>query len=203
MSFWKDNPSKLEYLIKWYPHFGASKIAKEFGLTRQQVQQKALILGLRLLAQTERICYYCRKNKCRMNRGNRCHECMRPKWNEYTAKSVNKDPLIQRFKNCLAAAKKRAKQKNKDFDIDLNFLLELWKKQNGKCFYSGIDLKAHNYGEGYRHQDSISLDRINCHLGYTRDNVVLCSYYANLAKSELSKTEFLNMCKLIVEYNNV
>jgi hypothetical protein len=189
-----------DYINSWYPHFGGSKISVELGIPKNNITSYANRVGLKLLPQTERICYYCKKNKCQKRRGNRCNECMRPKWNEYTKRYVNNNPLEQRFKNCLCAAKKRAKQKNKEFDIDLDFLRFLWKKQDGLCYYSGLPMVAYNYGEGYRNINAMSIDRIDCKIGYIKTNVVLCSYYANVAKSELSIEEWLKLCQTILDH---
>ena len=83
-------------------------------------------------------------------------------------------------------------------DIDEAFLRELFAKQDGKCFYSGIsfqmdaDTKARRFG--------MSIDRIDSSKGYTRDNVVLAASIVNSMKNDLSLTDFMTVVQRIVDY---
>jgi len=82
----------------------------------------------------------------------------------------------------------QAKKHNKyDFDIDEQFILELYDKQNGKCFWFNVDLKPSNEAK-YPWQPS--LDRLDREKGYTKDNVVLACYSANIGRNICSKEMF-------------
>ena len=81
-------------------------------------------------------------------------------------------------------AKKHSKY---DFDIDEQFVLELYEKQNGKCFWFNVDLKPSNEAK-YPWQPS--LDRLDREKGYTRDNVVLACYTANIGRNTSNEATF-------------
>jgi len=46
---------------------------------------------------------------------------------------------------------------------------DLWKEQNGLCYYSGIPMKTKQFSSW-----QCSLERLNPSLGYTKENIVLC-----------------------------
>lgn len=54
------------------------------------------------------------------------------------------------------------------YDISFDNLKDLWKQQDGKCYYSGIPM---NYDI---HEWQVSLERLNDDLGYIKSNIVLC-----------------------------
>jgi hypothetical protein len=102
----------------------------------------------------------------------------KPCRNEQTKKSQNM--IKGRIKRLLNDAKNSTKKRelvpsrtnneliSNEFDIDFEFLLNLLKKQNGRCFYSNIIL---NYESG---KDwLVSLERMDPFRGYERNNVCL------------------------------
>lgn len=104
-------------------------------------------------------------------------------------------PLSFIYRNTLQSLKSRKKKnKNIEFDITREFLNELWDTQNGKCYYTGIEMIIIKEG---KHPQHPSLDRINSDKGYTKDNVVLCCQSINFAKHSYSKEEFINFLNLI------
>lgn len=95
----------------------------------------------------------------------------------------------------LNSAKDRAKVTNRSFDLTKEFLLELWKKQDGLCSLSGLSLdpSAAGNGTGNKGPFSISIDRIDSTLGYVQSNVRLLCTLANQAKSVWSDEVVLQM----------
>ena len=87
-------------------------------------------------------------------------------------------------KRCFLHAKKHSKY---DFDIDEQFVSDLYEKQNGKCFWFNVDLKPSNIAK-YPWQPS--LDRLDREKGYTRDNVVLACYTANIGRNTSDEATF-------------
>ena len=73
-------------------------------------------------------------------------------------------------------------------DIDAEFLQDLLKKQEGKCYWFGIPLNVekHNKNDFF----NPSVDRIDNNQGYTKDNIVLCSRMANYSRNNLTVEEF-------------
>lgn len=71
--------------------------------------------------------------------------------------------------------------------MDPDFIKSLFEKQNGKCYWFGIDMIP----SGVQHHPlKPSLDRIDNTRGYLRDNVVLTCQFANLGRGRLSAEVF-------------
>jgi hypothetical protein len=71
-------------------------------------------------------------------------------------------------------------------DISPEFILELFKKQNGLCYWFGIPMiPALN-----RDPASPTLDRLDANKGYTKDNVVLACYAANVGRNITNADRF-------------
>ena len=74
-------------------------------------------------------------------------------------------------------------------DFDAEFILDLYKKQDGKCAYFGITMCIHSAGK--RHVLNPSLDRIDNAKGYIKSNIVLCTLMANLARNDTIYDEWI------------
>jgi hypothetical protein len=83
------------------------------------------------------------------------------------------------------------------FDLSEDQLENLWIKQNGKCFYTGIKLILPNsYPESY-HKLSPSIDRIDSSKPYTISNIQIVHKQVNFMKQSMTHDEFIHFCKLI------
>jgi len=100
-----------------------------------------------------------------------------------------KECLETYFRYKTTQLKRKSKSKGLDFDLGKGFLYELYKKQNGKCFYTKMDI-IHN--EGIFQDNSITVDRIDPNKGYIMDNVVLSSFNVNSFKGMMNENEFKN-----------
>ena len=107
-------------------------------------------------------------------------------------KKYYKENLIRAKIN---GAKSRAKYKNLEFDIDVEYIEKLLIDQNNRCFYSNIEFN--NEIENI----SVSIDRIDSKKGYTKDNTRLVCSGVNLMKSDFVEEEFLGYIKSI--YSNL
>lgn len=114
----------------------------------------------------------------------------------YKKKSENRKNNLNTYLNYKTTnLKTKCKQKNLDFDLNNNFLYELYLKQNGKCYYTDIDI-VHNLG---CHQyNSISVDRLDPNKGYTKDNVVLASFSINSFKGMINVSEYKDFLNIII-----
>jgi hypothetical protein len=103
--------------------------------------------------------------------------------------------IIHSFKGILRKISSSEKRMKNGFDLDLEFLLELWNKQNQKCAISGIEMTTLK-GQGVYFCSNVSVDKINPNLGYIKSNIQLVCSWANSAKSNLSMKEFSKMIEL-------
>lgn len=98
-------------------------------------------------------------------------------------------------KALLFQAKHSSKIRNhSDLDIDEKWIEEKLIEQNNKCYWLGIDLittKVKN------HPQKISLDRLNCNIGYTKQNTVLSSIFANLGRKSTSEELMIDFIKTL------
>jgi hypothetical protein len=139
---------------------------------------------------TEKVCSHCQTNKSvdcyRKNitykdgYQNKCKKC------EYEICTDSRQAYIVKnwAKLLFLHAKKHSKY---DFEIDEQFVLDLYEKQNGKCFWFNVDLKPSNIAK-YPWQPS--LDRLDREKGYTKDNVVLACYSANIGRNTSDEATF-------------
>tara|TARA_Y100000389_G_scaffold21665_1_gene18587 strand:+ start:2822 stop:3994 length:1173 start_codon:yes stop_codon:yes gene_type:complete len=94
---------------------------------------------------------------------------------------------------CRTTARKR-KERGRiacgDFSITDEFIIELGKKQNNKCVYSGRELDWF-----INAPNKVSIDRINSSKGYVEDNVQLVCELANQAKNDMIHQNFLKFIR--------
>lgn len=93
-----------------------------------------------------------------------------------------------RNKNWVKALLQRVLNKDKECDLNHEYILKLFEKQKGKCFWFGFKMID---CLNDRHPLQPSLDRIDNNKGYTKDNVVLCCLAANYGKNSSSVEHFL------------
>jgi len=79
-----------------------------------------------------------------------------------------------------------------DFQICLEDLEKQWEVQNGKCYYSGIDMTM-----TINDPNKVSMDRLDSSIGYYPENIVLCTSRINLMKKDLTLSEFAETINLI------
>lgn len=124
-----------------------------------------------------------------------CKPCNSDRVNAYNKRRLSGDwaERLLSYVRSAYANKKRVKVRTwSASDITKDFLWELLRAQSGRCHWTGIALSLDS-GKPW----SISLDRLNCGGGYTRDNVVLCCKAANLARSDSSPDEMRAFIEMI------
>jgi hypothetical protein len=78
------------------------------------------------------------------------------------------------------------------------YIIELYKKQNGRCALTGIKLTlAQNSKEWKSRVQTASLDRIDPSKGYIEGNLQWTHKKVNQLKSNFSQEEFIDLCVLI------
>ena len=105
-------------------------------------------------------------------------------------------------KRLLASAKKRAKRKQLELNIDENYLKSIWPLDN-KCSILGTKFVV---GDGYMSPCSATIDRIDNNKGYIKGNIRIISAKVNSVKNNctLEELEFIlkNWEELEKERNN-
>ena len=109
-------------------------------------------------------------------------------------KKYRQSPFAQMF----YLTKKRSEEKNIPFDLDRDFIKELYKNMPKKCPVLGIDLKYSEItSKKYQTDNSPSLDRINPKKGYTKDNVIIMSNLANRIKTDATTDQIEKVWKFL------
>ena len=112
-----------------------------------------------------------------------CKECI----NERSAlyRTTLNGHLHEIFNHARRNAKVRTNNNREEagrFEIEFSDLEDLFKKQDGKCYYSGISM---NFD---RNEWKISLERKNPNLGYIKDNIALaCTEFNSISQWTLEK----------------
>lgn len=95
--------------------------------------------------------------------------------------------------------KKRAEIRKFDFDLTIEYMWELFLKQDKKCAYSGVSL-VFPARSGVGDDGTASLDRIDSSKGYIIGNVHWVHKWINFMKSDFLEEEFLQWCYLITDH---
>jgi hypothetical protein len=92
---------------------------------------------------------------------------------------------------------RRARSRNKGFNLTPQYLKQVWESQNGVCIYSGVTLIKGSTDKIYM----ASLDRIDSSRGYVPGNVQFVSTAVNYMKSTMSHEDTLRLCEFIALYH--
>jgi hypothetical protein len=94
---------------------------------------------------------------------------------------------------------KNSKKRNQKYDVDLEYISEMWKRQNGICPFTKqkLELRTHSNKEKAGPY-SASLDRIDNSKGYIRGNIRFVALIFNYARNIFSDNDVLEFCKKVV-----
>lgn len=143
-------------------------------------------------------CFVCEKQFEKENRKinktireNGVHCCSK-KCASINSSNIKKIPLSYNLNN----ARKLAKAKSLEFDLDLDYLQLLHKEQHGKCAISNVDLVL-KFARGTRKINQVSIDRIDNSKGYIKGNVQLVCLGINYLRNTFEISEVMNLLKEI------
>jgi len=92
---------------------------------------------------------------------------------------------------------RKAKQRFKECNLDLQYIKDLFEKQKGICVYSKVILEHPSYRESNNHINTASLDRIESSKGYVKGNVQFISIAMNHMKSNMTHKKTLELIDII------
>lgn len=111
--------------------------------------------------------------------------------------------LVKLFANLQYNTKSRAKDIL--IEITIDDIKELYKKQDGKCAISNIQMTHLAYQSDDPKQlnkNNLSIDRKDSKKGYTKTNIQLVCTIVNILKSDLNDNEMLLLLNDIYKHNN-
>ena len=113
-------------------------------------------------------------------------------------KKTNEKICITLFKKYKSNALKR----KLDFNLDIDYLWEIFTNQNKKCAITGVGIDMINATiNGNYHLQTASLDRIDSNKGYIVGNVQWVHKVINSLKSDFENDDFISLCYLVSSTN--
>lgn len=85
-----------------------------------------------------------------------------------------------------------ARVRNIKYDLAPQDLISIYKSQNGRCYFSGVEIVF-----GGRNKTTASLDRLDSNGHYNVNNCVWVHKTINLMKRKMSKDDFVKLCKSV------
>lgn len=143
----------------------------------------------------------CKKYHYRNNRDNRCPSC-KLRQNKKSRSNYSDEMRLNKILHYrLLAARGRSRMKRLPYNLDFDFLNELWNIQKGKCAVSGIDMTfTMDSGRTY---SNVSLDQIDPNKGYTKENVQLVCMAVNQLKSDFEIDVIYKICENILKWRKI
>lgn len=100
----------------------------------------------------------------------------------------------KQIKALLKRCKKRALKDSLLFDLDYDFIISLFQKQEGKCLLTNLTFDLDVPQGSFIRPFSMSIDKINVNIGYIKTNVRLVCSIVNFAIGEFGLENFDKMC---------
>jgi hypothetical protein len=92
----------------------------------------------------------------------------------------------------LLNARKSAIKRGNEFELEISDIVDMWNEQLNVCPYSGIVMTLES-GKF----NTVSVERIDSKIGYTKDNTILVCSAINRMKSDFEFNQFYDLCKSV------
>jgi len=94
---------------------------------------------------------------------------------------------------------KNSKKRKQDYNIDLEYLYQLWETQEGICPFTKqkLELRTHSYDSIKNKPYQASLDRIDNNKGYIKGNIRFVALMFNYARNRFSDEQVIDFCKQV------
>lgn len=130
-----------------------------------------------------------RPDMLRKNKTNNCGCIPGAQWQGYGELSMTYFHLI----------KKNASKRDLEFNVSIEYLWDLFIKQNKKCALTGLELVL---ARDFRKQvQSASIDRIDNNKGYVESNVWWVNKDINTLKTDFTLNRFIELCSMVSNFN--
>jgi hypothetical protein len=148
-----------------------------------------------------------------------CNKCKQTKTlTEFYKEKSNKDGFRNQCKSCkstsdkklralknstiegralefLRHAKESAVRRKQVFELEVKDIVNCWHDQLQICAYSGRQMTLEN-----AKSNTVSIERIDSNIGYTKDNTILVCNSVNRMKSDFNLSDFVGFCKDISKF---
>jgi hypothetical protein len=122
-----------------------------------------------------------------------CKSCCTEGNNKSRAKQNS--TIEGRAKIFLQNARKSAAKRNQEFLLSVEDIVNFWKQQDEICAYSGRKMTL-DAGK----LETVSIERIDSSIGYTKDNTILVCQAINRMKSDFKYDDFYELCKDVATF---
>lgn len=145
-----------------------------------------------------------RRHFCSMSCSVAVSNTEHPRHKAENLSASNRLDVFSPFRAHWSCAKRRAAKQKLQFTVTLDDLKLQWDAQSGICPYTGWVMPnprtTAQFQRATRSPDRASLDRKNCHKGYTPDNVQFVAMIANFAKNTFEDEQLIGFCKAVVAH---
>jgi hypothetical protein len=135
----------------------------------------------------------------------RCKPCEREaarEWNKRNPQHLKPyyRSVAGKASGLVGSARARAKKSGMECTITREWIIEQHGRQDGRCAYTGWELRNGVTGRGYaRNFYGMSLDRLDSTGGYTPENTRLVCWGVNRAKGDLPMQLLVDMCRAVAD----
>tara|TARA_B100000131_G_scaffold261741_1_gene257959 strand:+ start:3162 stop:3554 length:393 start_codon:yes stop_codon:yes gene_type:complete len=103
------------------------------------------------------------------------------------------------FGQALRKARARAKKRDIPFEITKDYILSIFRSQNGRCYYSGLEMNiVKKDPDSLMDPMKMTIDLIDHRAGYIPGNVVWCAYCINSMKQRMTAEQVVSICESVV-----
>jgi hypothetical protein len=116
---------------------------------------------------------------------------------EGNIKSRNKQnaTIEGRARVFLLNAKRSAAKRNQEFSLTIKDIADFWNDQQQICAYTGREMTLLP-----SQLNTVSIERIDSKIGYTKENTILVCHAINRMKSDFEFDDFYEFCKDVAEF---
>lgn len=166
-------------------------------------KENDLINGFRLIEKIDKKGYWLAEHKCgriysfrnsQIKTQNYCKGCI-DKYNESNFGSNHKSwkGIGELSSDLFTTIKLNARDRNLEFNLDIDFLWNLFIEQDKKCKLSGIEIYLNGKCDDKKYKTA-TLDRIDSKIGYIKGNVQWLHRDINKLKNNFPEDYLIKLC---------